>query len=177
MYDANATDTYKMPIAYTNAVDKADYGGEKYWHSEASWTNDYSTAYKGALQIKLDLEDTPIIPGSIIVYDRLKNRELSITDWSYSGNTITISFVDIPIGGVSTFDIYFETDIEEQDTFSIWGSWQGLTFVGLAGAIALALGIWGYMGPKDSRDLKYLLCVVIVGIVAYLVILEDLSVW
>lgn len=177
MYDANATDTYKMPIAYTNAVDKAEYNGENYWHSEASWTNDYSTAYKGALQIKLDLEDTPIIPGSIIVYDRLKNRELSITDWSYSGNTITISYVDIPIGEVTTFDIYFETDVEEQDTFSIWGSWQGLTFVGLAGAIALALGIWGYMGPKDSRDLKYLLCVVIVGIVAYLVILEDLSVW
>lgn len=127
MYDANASSGSGLAIATASEYSPSQYDGVSYYQTNARWTNSFSYAYSGQLQVRFTFDGyEDIDASSIIVYDRNTQRVLSDEEFTYGGGQLTIGDVDAEIGEVYSVDIYFLLDVSESSSWSIYTPFLGL---------------------------------------------------
>lgn len=144
MYDANASSGGGLAIAYADSYEATTYDGNSYYLATASWTNSFSYAYTGQLQIKLDFENYDRIDASsVIVYDVRAGRALTSAEFTVGGGLITVMSAQADIGDVLTYKVYFKLDLSESSAWSMSTEflgaplWLWFVGVGIAGIFAL----------------------------------------
>lgn len=174
-YDSNKTDYQGTAIAYMDSYSPSTYDGEDLYKGVASWTNSFTYEYRGQCQIKLSFDKAQYIdPSSIIIIDNNRNQKLSDSEWTYSGTTITISSITAEIGQVYSFQVYFALDYSKAESFSLYNTFLGIPYIiFLVGAIVVS-AVVGWI-QEDLRNQAWIICIILIGITAFLVMLEEVG--
>lgn len=174
MYDKNATDNTGVATAVTEYYEKVNYQGESWFKSTISWTNSYATKYNKEFKIKLNFDKAPAI-AEMIVYDRVKGRELSQSEYSYAGNVLTIGLVNVDIGEVCGYDIYFKVDSfkdQKMGFFTALGTFNGLVITPYMFLVMGAVVLFAYaIRDEKNKDRKAWKWLVLLGYGSMLIVL------
>jgi len=174
-YAENRTEGMGTAIAYVDTYESTELEGEDYLYSLASWTNPYAAEYNGELYIRVDHEYGRYLdPGSIIIRDNLLSEQLSVTDWTYQGNTIVISYIEAGIGQVYSFDVYYQVDYSEAGGFDLFSPILVIGGVGLSPAIFMGIACAGMVAwtASDYSDRKFILLLIMCSITIVLIMLS-----
>jgi hypothetical protein len=162
IYSYNATAGLGIAIGYASGYNGSSYNGASYFKATPSWTNDYGRLYQGQMQLKLDFADGNaryIEPSSVIVYDKVGGRYLSPWEFSIASGLIFVDFVQVPVGNVQSFDVYFHLDMSSttQDSISLWDNIPGspIPIWAVLLVAAALLGGLVLIGPKKGDWKKY----------------------
>jgi hypothetical protein len=122
MYDANASSSTVLAIAYTDSYAQSSYLGKAYFKSTASWTNGQGATYSDEIKVKLDFQDDEqrfIVTSDIVIYDRVAGRALQSWEFTISDGVISIDHATVPVGEVQSYDIYFHLDMSSDGGFDL----------------------------------------------------------
>jgi hypothetical protein len=162
VYAYNASQGLGIAIAYTSNYSKSSYNGVDYFKSVPAWTNGYGRTYQGQMQLKLDLTDgyqRYIDPSSVVVYDNMAGRYLSPWEYSIASGLIFVDFVQVNVGSVQSFSVYFHLDLtsKSNNTLSLWDNipGSGIPIWAVLLAVGFILGCIILLGPKKETWKRY----------------------
>jgi hypothetical protein len=161
MYDANASAGNGLAMDNVDSYVPSQYEGVSYYLGEAKWTNSFTYAYSGQLQIRFTFKDADKMDASsIIVYDRNTQRRLGADEFTFGGGLLTIGNIDAAIGEVYGVDVYFKLDLSESSTISMTTEFLGMPLwlwflsAGCVGIIALVV-VDGRIVGKGRSSRKF----------------------
>ncbi len=160
IYSWNATIGLGMAIAYADHINSVDHEDETYYMGTATWTNDYGRNYQGGVYINIDMEDGSqrfMDPSSVDIYDNTAQRWLEPWEFTCGGGLILVEYAAVAVGGVQSYDVYFQVDHSMGDSLSMTSEFLGMplwTWFLFAACVGI-LALWTMSGRTvRGRKLK-----------------------